>query len=149
MKPGTYVIYTLQFRKTHESPWCKPEEEMVEVKDNQWSGCGGRFEYSMEPWTGIGNDWCPQFAASHNEFKDVENNTGRRGWYTLEFAIKGLYRLREADKNGKFNHRDSYDKLHQTCRHEFKMVRQSIFYDVRTEEVGHADYEKWVLEQSK
>ena len=70
MRDGEFEFYALQHRRTHTSPWLKPEGKLKSVKDDNkewdfssWDVFGG----TAEPWCGSGNDHKPKFKKAHDE----------------------------------------------------------------------------------
>ncbi len=138
MKNGEFTFYTLQHRRTHLSPWLKPEGKLSSTKDKkdkEWAFSG--WDIFAEPWHGIGNNWRPKYKKAHNETCEVRANTGYNGWWNLEYAVKGLRRVQKADTQGKFDYRDGYNNLTQAVRHEFRLVK--VVISKQTEEVSQND----------
>lgn len=127
MKDGTFTFYTLQHRTTHRSPWLKPNEPLELVEDHGWSfSSWDVFGGTAEPWHGSGNDYRPKYRVAHDETHSVWANTGWHGWWSLEYAVKGLRRVRAADAKGKFDVRDRYRHHEQAVRHEFRLVKVTV-----------------------
>jgi hypothetical protein len=127
MRDGTFTYYTLQHRRTHTSPWLKPQDKLKSVKDKEWDFSNWDvFGLTAEPWHGKGNDWRPKFKKAHNETRDCWANTGHSGWWTLKFAVRGLRRVRKADAKGKFDSRSGYGHHEQAVRHEFRLVKITV-----------------------
>lgn len=125
MIDGSYKYFAIQHRKTHESPWLKPEEPLVPVdqKSDTWSfSSWDYFGGYAEPWGGKGNDWKPLYLKSYNETHDVWSKTGTHGWWSLKYAIEGIKRLKQASCSGKLNSTDSYGKVTQAVRFDFRIV---------------------------
>jgi len=92
------------------------------------------FGHVAEPWIGTGNDFKPQFKKAHDETHDVWSKTGNRGWWSIAYAMKGLYRVRKGSEEGKFDSRDGYNKLCQGKRYEFQIVKVTVSRKV---EIAH------------
>jgi len=130
MKDGNFIFYALQHRRTHLSPWLKPNDKLTKVEDKEdeeWAfSSWDVFGLTAEPWHGRGNEYRPKFKKSHNETFDVYINTTYHGWLSLKYAIKGLKRVQKADTKGKFYCRSSYGYHEQAVRHEFRLVEVVI-----------------------
>jgi len=142
MMDGEFAYYTMQHRRTHKSPWLKPDDSLEPVEDNEenkewafssWDVFGG----IAEPWHGSGNDYKPKHKKAHDETHDVWASTGRRGWWSLKYAVKGLRRLQKAQAKGKFDCRDGYRNHCQALRYEFRLVKITV--SKKTEEVSLED----------
>lgn len=123
MKTGKHTYYALQHRKTHESPWNKPDEPLVETDDKRWSySSWDHFGHIAEPSI-PGNP-----TESSNEVHTVWAYTGNHGWYSLVFAVQALKRLKEGSEAGKLDSTDSYNRKTQAQRYEFRLmkVRQEV-----------------------
>ena len=137
MQDGEYTYYTLQHRRTHESPWLKPKGKLKDVRQehqewnfSSWDVFGG----TAEPWHGSGNDYKPKYRKAHDETHDVWACTGRHGWWSLKYAVKGLKRVQEAQAKGKFDSYDGYRHHNQALRYEFRLVKVTL--SKKTEEVS-------------
>ena len=139
MNDGNFIYYTLQHRRTHESPWLEPEEPLVPTKDKEWSfSSWDVFGRTAEPWHGKGNDYRPKHDKSHDETYSVWTNTGHNGWWSLKYAVKGLRRLQKAQAKGKFDSRELDGSNHnQALRYEFRLVKMTV--GQMTEEVSTED----------
>jgi hypothetical protein len=139
MRDGTFTYYTLQHRRTHESPWLKPRGKLKPVKElddwsfSSWDVFGG----TAEPWVGTGNNYKPQFKEAHDETHSVWACTGRHGWWSLKYAVKGLRRVQAAQARGKFDSRGTYGSHNQALRYEFRLVKVTV--SKVTEEVSSDD----------
>lgn len=123
----TYIYYTLQHRRTHQSPWLKPKGTLRKVHDSDWSySSWEHFGSQAEPWHGTGNAYRPKYLISHDETHDVWEKTGRHGWWTLTYAIQGLRRVQKAQTKGKFDSYDGYGHHNQALRYEFRIVKVTI-----------------------
>lgn len=120
---------------THMSPWLEPKgplkrrEELEngfgEKYSKEWTGMVG--ESFAEPWK---NDK-PQYPLSHAELHSVWAKTGQRGWWTLKYAAQALKRLKKASQEGKLNYKDSYNKVTQAVRYEFRILEVKISKSTR------------------
>lgn len=139
MRTGDFVFYTLQYKRTHESPWCEPDGPLTPVdEEDDWAfGSWDRFGQHAEPWHGSGNDFRPKYKKSHDETHDVWSWTSQHGWWTLDYALQGLARVTQASNAGKLDLRDGYNKRTQAVRYRFRVVRVKLSYDVQplTDEV--------------
>ena len=127
MRDGTFTFYTLQHRRTHTSPWLKPQGKLkptTDKDDKEWVfSSWDVFGPTAEPWHGPASNWRPKHKKAQNETHAVWADTGYHGWWTLKYAVKGLRRVRKADANGKFDCRSSYGRREQIIRHEFRLVK--------------------------
>jgi|APSaa5957512535_1039671.scaffolds.fasta_scaffold227109_1 hypothetical protein len=139
MNDGKFVYYTMQHRRTHESPWLKPKGKLMPVTDDkEWSfSSWDVFGGTAEPWHGKGNDFRPKYKDAHDETHEVWANTSHHGWWSLAYAVKGLRRLQKAQAKGKFDSRDGYGHHNQALRYEFRLVKMTK--SQTTEEVSTED----------
>lgn len=138
MIDGNFVFYTIQHRRTHESPWLQPNGPLTLLKEREWSfSSWDHFGYVAEPWHGSGNNYKPKYKKSHDETHDVWSKTGYHGWWTVGYAIKAMSRLTNGSEQGKFNSKDGYGKVHQSLRYEFRIVRVEISRKVEELTVKH------------
>ena len=113
---------------SEQSPWSKPEEPLAKVEDKGWSGCSSDyFGHSLNPH--IGNNWYPANIEANRQFYDNYHNTGIHGWNDVEIAIEALKRIRKDDSNGLYDTRDTYRKLCQVVRHNFRILKIEISYN--------------------
>lgn len=134
MKDGQHVYYTLQHRRTHESPWLKPKCSLLPIKNfneewifSSWDIFGG----IAEPWHGKGNDYHPKHKEAYDETHSVWVNTNCHGWWSLKYAAKGLRRIQKADTKGKFDSYDGYRHHNQAIRHEFRLVKITVSQETK------------------
>lgn len=121
------TFYTLQHRRTHQSPWLKPQDPLEEVHNSKWCySSWDHFGSQAEPWHGSGNDYRPKYKKSHDETHSVWSRTGHYGWWSLEYAIKGLRRVQKAQAEGKFDDYDGYRNHNRAIRYEFRLVKVTI-----------------------
>ncbi len=116
MKDGTFTYYTFQHRRTHESPWLKPDEPLAPVDDREWH---------FSNWDSFGYIAEPRESSNENhrdETHEVWASTGHKGWWTLRYAVLGLNRLRKASETGEFNSRH-YGNVVCAMRFEFRLVK--------------------------
>ena len=138
MEDGSYKYYTIQHRRTHESPWLQPDGPFEQVSYDGWSfSSWDHFGWIAEPWHGTGNDWRPKHKKSHDETHDVWSKTGSRGWWTLEYAMAAFHRLMKANDEGAFNSKDGYNKVCQALRFEFRIVVVETSRKVTELTLGH------------
>lgn len=137
LEDGAYTYYAIQSRVTHLSPHNKPNEPLEHVSNvldgygrpylergGDWaSGIGNCY---AEPWVGGGNDFRPKYKESHDEKHDVWSKTGGSGWWTLKYAVLAMQRLRKASEEGDLNYKDSYNKITQAVRYEFRIIKISV-----------------------
>jgi hypothetical protein len=128
-RQGEYTYYTIQHRKTHQTEWLKPDDELkpVEKKDHWSMSCFDWMGFKAQPWAGKGNDWKPIDKKAHDQISSVRSMTGSKGWWDLEYAMKALARLMKASEEGEFVITDTYGKPHQAQRFEFRIVRVRWF----------------------
>ena len=131
MKDGNYIIYVIQARITHESPWLKPEGKLTRVKyvtdDAAWFFASfDHFGHVWEPHRGSGNNWRPVSPKSHDELHDVQRLTGRSGYFDLNYGLRALKRLCEADNKGKFDTKGPYGEKSRAARHEFRLIKLTM-----------------------
>lgn len=123
MADGTYTYYTIQHRRTHESPWLKPKAPLIKAQQKDWHFSSfDSFGFAFEPWL----DFKPKYPKSQNETHDVWAKTSHKGWWTLKYAVRALKRARKASEEGKFDSRDSYNTLSQAVRYEFRIVKMVV-----------------------
>ncbi len=141
MRDGEHVIYAVQVRITHESPWQQPKDKRIKCKsatdDKAWVFAS--FDYfgrCWEPHIGTGNDWRPKTPKSHDELHDVQHMVGQSGYFKLEYGLRALKRLRKADDAGRFD-TPGYDRTCQAVRHEFRLVKMTM--SQKTEPVDLAE----------
>jgi len=138
MQEGEFTYYTLQHRRTHKSPWLDPEGPLEPVDDQEWSfSSWDVFGGTAEPWAGSGNNYKPKHKKAHDETHSVWACTGRHGWWSLNYAVKGLKRVRKAQAKGKFDSRDGYGHHEQAVRYEFRLVKVTV--SKKVEEVSLED----------
>ncbi len=141
MQDGKHIIYAVQTRITHRSPWLRPKGKLSpadDEDDEEWFFAS--FDYfgrSWEPHHGAGNDWRPISPKSHDELHDVQHLTGQSGYFRMDYALRALKRLRKADDAGKFDSQGPYGKKSQAVRHEFRLVK--ITMNQKTEAVDQAE----------
>jgi len=138
MEPGKYTIYSIQNRQTFHSPWLKPNGKLVPCDDKEWSDCGEFFWKGLYPRLpsktgGIGK---PKFPKAQAEIDEIHYKMGFGfySWYTIQYAMKALNRLRKLDAQGEFNshgYGENYDKETQAVRHEFRIVKEEWSFDVQ------------------
>jgi len=121
MKDGIYTFYAIQSRLVGKSPWLEPNGKIIPLdKEDEWSFSS--FDHVAEPWGGKGNDYKPVHRVSYEETNDVRYKVGLKGWWTLEYASKALVRLIKGNEEGKLDYKDTYGKVSQACRYQFRIV---------------------------
>ena len=123
MRDGAYVYYALQHKCTHESPWRKPQGKLEEVSYEWCFSNWEKFGSVAEPWR---NTYKEKPSISYQETNEVFHCVGRRGWRTLDFAIKGLQRLKSAQQRGKLDTTDEYGRVCQAARYQFRLVKIEV-----------------------
>jgi hypothetical protein len=123
MNNGEYTFYTFQQRTVAKSLWSDPNGPLFPTGSQVWAGLS---------WDYFGNAINPLVRTRYNDYiypyhggkepHDVWSKTGAHGYWTRAFAVEALKRLRAADLKGEFDSRDTYRKLNQAVRHEFRLV---------------------------
>lgn len=142
---GKFVYYTIQHKTVAESPWLKPKEPLIPVPEEKQEWHFSSFDYfggSFDKRHNTGKkppyEWGPVNPKASDEIHNVWSKTGDKGWWTLKFAIAALKQVRQDDRNGKYNNRDSYGTLHAAIRHKFRIVKMTV--SQRTEVINlHKD----------
>ncbi len=119
------VFYTIQSRRSHESPWNKPNGRLRRVYGNTWHTS---WLSACDPHIGRGNDYRPRNKASHADYWDIFTRTGRNGWARLKHAQQALRRCVKASEAGELDTRDGYAHACQKVRYEFRIVRCYYHY---------------------
>lgn len=132
MRDGDYVIYVVQSRKTHETPWCKTQEPLARLAEpGDWHNCGDYYGRGLDPWM-PNEPFRPsrygkkQFPKASDDRHGVWSRTDYYGWSKKAYALAAAARCRKLDKQGAFDHRDGYSVCHQRYRHEFRVMRITI-----------------------
>jgi hypothetical protein len=135
LEEGAFEYFSIEHRRSHLSPWNKPNEPLTPVEDlldsfgkpesTEWDS-GVIKDLVAEPWIGTGNNYKPKYKFSHDEKHSVWAQTGGCGWWTLKYAVLAVRRLRKASKLGKLNYADGYGKVTQAVRYEFRVVKISV-----------------------
>lgn len=131
MKNGQYTFYAVQQRTHSKGGWLKPNSPLqpVPAQECEWHCCGNDYwGYSTNPHVGTGNNWIAAHRRADKEWFDCQRATGQHGWFTLKYALAALKRLRKHDSEGHYNYRDTYGKLCQEVRHEFRIVKITLTY---------------------
>jgi len=140
MKDGNYVIYLIQAKVTHKTPWGKPKEPLEAIPDQEWFTFGwdsmGYIAEPVRPEDHPNQKHEPLFPESSQEVHEVWAETGFHGWRTLRYAVLGLKRVRAASEAGKFDYKDSY-RTSQGVRHSLKLIKLTL--SQLTEEVSSED----------
>lgn len=138
MNNGTHIYYTIQLRRSHESPWLQLHEPLQPIIKREWSFISwDHFGWAAEPWTGGGNDHKPQFPDSHKQTHNVWANTGCHGWWSADYALAALKRLKAKNEMGAFNSKDGYGAPLQAVRYEFKIVKVILSRKVEDLTIDH------------
>lgn len=127
MIDGQYTFFTIQHRKTHESPWLKPDGPLKEVenKDDFHLSSFDYFGHVFDPTTSSGNERKHKCVAAHAERVHVRNATGFDGYWTLKYAIGALRRALKGSDEGKFDS-EHQGKKTQACRYDFRIVKYTV-----------------------
>ena len=127
MQDGTYSYYTIQHRTIAQSPHLKKTPiKLIKKKDRwHWSSWDS-FGSAFNPRHGTGNNWRPVNQKADDERYSVWMKTGSDGWWTLNYAVKALHRVRKQDSKGKFDYFDTYNNHTRSVRHEFRIVMRIV-----------------------
>ena|SRR3990167_11524432 len=118
MRDGNYVIFQLQHRKTHETPWLKTEDPLKEIpgyKRHEWGTCG------IDHW-----DRSMRTEDNRDQLHEVWSCTGHAGFFELKEAAKAYKRLVKHSSEEMYDLSDSYGKIHQRCGYEFRIIKVTM-----------------------
>ena len=131
MKDGKFTYYTIQCKRVAESPWLKPKEPLVPIKDKEWAFASfDHFSFDPHKWEKTesgGVDWKALCQEASDELHDVWSKTGNHGWWNLKYAIAALKKVRKDDANGKYDTRSTYGEHCAAIRHKFRIVKQTVY----------------------
>lgn len=130
MIEGDHAYFTIQHRRTHESPWLKPEGKLHKSKPDEWHFSSfDAFHKGMTPFD-PSSKRLHKYPKESDEAHDVWAHTGNHGWWTFKYAARALKRCIKLDKAGEFDSFSGYRKRKQAIRREFRIVKVQISYDV-------------------
>ena len=134
MQNGEYTFFIIEYRRTHQTDWLKPEGKLKRIKkDEEWSICGEYWSRSLNPTIGSGNRWRAKHQSAAIEWQHLRNATGRHGWTSLSNATRAIAQVRIDDETGMYDTLDTYKKLCQRNRHEFRISTVKMVYNVSIE----------------
>jgi hypothetical protein len=115
MKSFNIVFYTIQHRRTHESPYGEPDGQLV-PSSGEWAESS--FDYFHEAFRPV------RSKQANEDVLRLFAEIGANGWTSLQFAVQALRRARTLDQTGRFDSVDwtTYRKQ-QAVRHEFRIIR--------------------------
>ena len=118
MKNGTHNIYVLEHRRTHKTPWLKPNGKLLPCEDKEWARSNS--DYFREAALSKKKQ-ARRRQTNHNHM--VWQDTGFSwGWYDLRMAKQMLDNVQRADFRGDYNSKDTYGTITQAVRYEFRLV---------------------------
>jgi len=131
MNDGKFHFYTIQCRVTHKSTWNEPKSQLNPVTEKQtwFFPSWDVFDISFRPYRADMS--MDKIACINDEIHMVWSETGYHGWWNLKYAIQALERVVKDDSLGIYNYTDSYNKVCQAVRHEFRIVSITVSQQTR------------------
>ena len=139
MKPGDWTYYKIEFRRTHQTPHCKPENKLKPLTAAQkkslrddgrqgWGGCADNWA-GYHPWVRKGGYDQPRWKGISDEGHNVQHMVDCSGFWKLKSARRILQNLILEDEKGSHDHLDSgSNRVTQRLRYEFRIIKTHVTY---------------------
>lgn len=129
-KPTIYIFYCLEFRRSEQSKWRRPDGPLDPVRGRGWELASHDY-FDCSPGTWAGSEFTPRWEAVARDAAAVKEACWLDGWFNLKHAQMVMRHVERRDSLGDYDNQRDGVKI-QTVRREFRICRRH-FLDYREE----------------